>query len=750
MEVEMIKELITQMTLEEKASLCSGRGPWSTKEIERLGIPRMTVSDGPHGLRKQDEGADNLGIRQSIKAVCFPSTCLLASSFDPEILRNVGKAIGNECQAEDISIILGPGVNIKRSPLCGRNFEYYSEDPHVTSELAAAYIEGVQSQGVGTCIKHFFANNQETRRFSSSSELDDRTAREIYLAAFEGAIKKAKPWTVMCSYNKINGTYSAENKKYLTEILRNEWNFDGFVMSDWGATNARVEDLEAGMELEMPPMNNGNDAKIVQAVKDGKIKEEILNQAVERILNIAFLAQDRKDQKAVVDWMKDHMVAKEAALESIVLLKNEDILPLEKAENILVIGEFAVNPRYQGGGSSHINSIHVESAWECMSQDEDILENITFIQGFSCKNDEIMRNSAILAAKKADKVIIFAGLPESYESEGYDRQHMRLPDNQTALIMELAKVNPDIIVVLHNGAPVEMPWIHLVKAVVETYLGGQAIGSAVKEILYGEANPSGRLAETFPLRLQDTPSYLDYFGEGDRVYYKEGVFVGYRYYDSRESAVLYPFGHGLSYTKYVYDNLHTDRNEFHEDETITLSLDVTNIEDMAGKEVVQLYVKPPKSQMVIRPIHELKGFKKVALQPGEKKRVTFELRKRDFSYFSIERNEWFMESGVYTIEFGKSSRDIVLSTEINVIGKKCSIVDVNESVPMGDILKIPGAVEVLESFGISCEKETSDIVNENEEQILAAHYQFLPLRGRVMHLNDQEINKIISKLRELL
>lgn len=549
MEKKEIKDLISKMTLEEKASLCSGQDFWHTKEVARLGVPDFMVSDGPHGLRKQNLEADHMGINESIKAVCFPAGCALAASFDRTLLRNVGEVLGNECQAEDVGVILGPAVNIKRSPLCGRNFEYYSEDPYVATELAGAFIDGVQSKNVGVSIKHFVANNQETRRMTSSSEVDERTLREIYLAAFEGAIKNHKPWTVMCSYNKINGTYAAENKKFLTDVLRNEWGFDGFVVSDWGAVNDRVADLKAGMELQMPAVDGTTDKEIVAAVREGRVEEAVVDQAVERMLTILYRYKENREETAVFDLEADHKKAYEVAKETIVLLKNEGVLPLKETAKVAFIGKYAKDPRYQGGGSSHINSFRVTSALECVEGKE----TVVYAQGYDDKEDvvdEALLNEAVKTAKEAEVAVIFAGLPDAFESEGFDRNHMRMPQYQNHLIEEVAKVQENVVVVLHNGSPIEMPWISKVKGVVEAYLGGQAIGAAVCDILYGKANPCGKLAETFPIKLEDNPSYLYYIGEKDRVEYREGVFVGYRYYDTKNQEVLFPFGHGLSYTTY--------------------------------------------------------------------------------------------------------------------------------------------------------------------------------------------------------
>ena len=598
---EGLKELVAKMTLEEKAAMCSGADFWHTEAVERLGIPAMMVSDGPHGLRKQDQAADNLGVNDSIKAVCFPAGCGTAASFNRELITRMGEALGEECQAEGVGVILGPAVNIKRSPLCGRNFEYYSEDPYVASEMAGALIAGVQSKNVGTSIKHFFANNQEHRRMSSSSEIDERTMREIYLAAFEGAVKKQKPWTVMCSYNKINGVYGAENRWSLTDVLRGEWGFDGFVVSDWGAVNDRVPDLEAGLDLEMPSSGGVNDRLIVEAVKDGRLKEEVLDEAVERILNIVYRFEENRDKTAVFDRDKDHELAKKVAEETCVLLKNEDsVLPLQEKAKIAFIGKYAAKPRYQGGGSSHINSHKVTGAWDCVKD----WGNITFAEGFrddADQTDEALLKEAVEAAEKAEAAVIFAGLPDSFESEGFDRTHMRMPECQNELIERIAAVQPNTIVVLHNGSPVEMPWADRVKGILEAYLGGQAVGAAVVDILFGKVNPSGKLPETIPYQLEDNPSYLYYSGEGDRVEYREGVFVGYRYYDKKKMAVRFPFGYGLSYTTFAYSEPKLSAERILDSETVTIRVDVTNTGSRAGKETVQLYVSAPDSA-VIRPV----------------------------------------------------------------------------------------------------------------------------------------------------
>lgn len=661
-----LKELISEMTLEEKAGMCSGLDFWYLKGIARLGIPGVMVSDGPHGLRKQDENGDHLGLNGSIRAVCFPPACLSACSFDRELMTEFGEVIGKEAQANDVSVILGPAVNIKRSPLCGRNFEYYSEDPYLAGETAAAFINGVQSQHVGTSIKHFAANNQEFNRMSNSSEVDERTLREIYFPAFETAVKKSQPYTVMCSYNRINGTYASEDPWLLTEVLRNEWGFEGYVVSDWGAVNDRILALKAGLELEMPSSGGVTDREIIQAVQDGSLEESVLDRAVERILRISFLYLDnRKGQPFTVE--ADHDFARRLAEQSMVLLKNEEMLPLEEEEKVAFIGGFAKTPRFQGGGSSHINSFRVSSALEAVSHMAKASENVTYAEGFSVEQDvydEALATEAIEAARRADKAVVFAGLPESFESESYDRSHMRLPDCQNRLIAEIIKVQPNTVVVLHNGSPVEMPWLSDVKGLMEAYLGGQAVGEAEVNLLYGKVNPSGKLAETIPCRLADNPSYLT-FGDSEKTVYSEGVFVGYRYYDTREMQVAFPFGYGLSYTTFTYSNLRLDRQEITDQETLSVSVDITNTGNVAGKEIVQLYIRD-NTRACRRPDKELKGYEKVALEPGETKTVTMMLDYRSFAWYNTDLKDWYAASGKYDVMVGTSSRQICLSASVQI------------------------------------------------------------------------------------
>lgn len=757
MTAEKIKELVSKMTLEEKAAMCSGADFWHTEAVERLGIPASMVSDGPHGLRKQDDKADHLGVNESIKAVCFPAGCGTAASFNRELLKEMGEALGNECQAEGVSVILGPAVNIKRSPLCGRNFEYYSEDPCLATEIAGALIHGVQSKNVGTSIKHFLANNQETRRLSSDSRVDERTLHEIYLAAFEGAVTREKPWTVMCSYNRINGTYAAENHKYLTEVLRDQWKFDGYVMSDWGAVNNRVADLKAGLDLEMPASGGTNDELIVRAVQSGALEESVVDTAVERILNIVFRYEEHRDKTAVFDRDKDHELARKVAQETIVLLKNEGVLPLEEKKQIAFIGKYVKKPRYQGGGSSHINSHKVTAAWDVIKD----MPNVSYAQGFvddKDQTDEALLEEAVQIAAKADVAVIFAGLPDSFESEGYDRTHMRMPDCQNELIAKVAAVQPNTVVVLHNGSPVEMPWADQVKGIVEAYLGGQAVGGAVCDILFGKVNPSGRLPETFPKKLEDNPSYLSYIGEGDMVEYREGIFVGYRYYDKKKMDVLFPFGYGLSYTTFDYSNLRVDKKKFKDTDTVTVTVDITNTGKMAGKEVVQLYVAD-KESTVIRPEKELRDFAKVELMPGETKTVSFTLGKRAFAYYNTTIHDWHVETGEFAIQIGRSSRDIVLQETVTVESTvKIPFVYTTDTT-LGDVMKNPKAYEIVKSlfekslFDTDSAEERGEAASEAiSDDMNEAMLIYTPLRGPVSfggEVSMEDIQKLVDEMNAL-
>ena len=764
-----IKKLISEMTLEEKAGMCSGKDFWHLKGVERLGIPEVMVSDGPHGLRKQDMEGDHLGVNDSIVAVCFPAGCATASSFDRDLIRSMGETIGEECQAEDLSVVLGPAVNIKRSPLCGRNFEYLSEDPYLAGELAASYINGVQSKNVGVSIKHFALNDQEHERMSGSSECDERTMREIYFPAFETAVKKADPWTFMCSYNRINGTFASENEWLLTKVLRDDWGFKGYVMSDWGAVNDRVAGVAAGLDLEMPASGGSNDKLIVEAVKNGTLDEKKLDETVERILNIVFKYVDNK-KGGTFDRAKDHDTAAHVASECMVLLKNDDkILPLSKGEKIAFIGGFAKNPRFQGGGSSHINCFKISSALEASKE----LADITYAEGFPADKDicdEKLFEEAINAAKAADKVVIFAGLPDSFESEGYDRSHMGLPGCQNKLIEKVAGVNKNIVVVLHNCSPVEMPWIDKVKGVLEAYLGGEAVGMSTADILFGKANPCGHLPESFPKKLSDNPSYLNFPGKRGKVFYKEGIFVGYRYYEMKEMEVLFPFGHGLSYTTFAVDNLKIDRAGKKDTDKITVSVDVTNTGNMAGKEVVQLYVSD-KTGTEIRPVKELKGFAKVFLNPGEKKTVSMELDYRSFAYYSTDINDWFAPGGKYEILVGDSSANIMVSETIELEATKklpfkvtstTIFAELEEHPELNELIKkklmpylaiFTGGAENSEASSDVSAEAVSDVASEAiSDDMVRAMIRYMPLRSlrSFGNLSNEELQKLCDELNAAL
>ena len=753
-----IKSLVSQLTLEEKAGLCSGADFWHTKAVERLGIPASMVSDGPHGLRKQDEEVDHLGINDSIKAVCFPAASATAASFDREMLCRMGEAIGDSCQHEKLSVVLGPAVNIKRSPLCGRNFEYFSEDPYLAGQMASALIHGIQSRNVGTSSKQFAVNSQEHRRMSSSADVDERTLREIYFPAFETAVKQEQPWTVMCSYNRINGVFASENPWLLTEVLRGEWGFEGYVMSDWGAVSDRVAGVKAGLDLEMPASGGFNDRKIVEAVRSGKLDEAVVDQAVERILNIVYRFVEHA--KPETPWDKDaqHLLAAEVAADCMVLLKNEEgILPLSREDEIAFIGEFAEKPRFQGGGSSHINCFKTTSALEAAEG-----LKIRYARGYSvaddCATDEMIRE-AVEAARSARVAVVFAGLPDVYESEGYDRTHMRMPDCQNRLIEAVAAANPNTVVVLYNGSPVEMPWIGSVKAVLEAYLGGQAVGLATVRILFGEVNPSGKLPESFPKKLSDNPSYLFYGGEGDTAEYREGIFVGYRYYDRKETELLFPFGHGLSYTSFDSSDLRLRRARITDQESLTATVRVTNTGKRAGKTVVQLYVGDCESS-VFRPVRELKGFEKIFLEPGESKDVSFTLDKRSFAYWNTKIHDWHVESGEFRIEIGHSSRDIACCAAVQVdsTAEIPRRYDVN-SIFM-DLMQDPRADTVLKPLldGIRemfmpSDEEQSDAAQEAiSNEMSLAMVKYMPLRSILSFAGEKAdpglIDQILKALNE--
>jgi beta-glucosidase len=651
-----INVLIQQMTLEEKAALCTGASSWTTPPVERLGIPELTVSDGPHGVRRvpKEQGL----VEKSLPATCFPTASCLASTWDVDLIHTMGEALAEECIALNVDVLLGPGANMKRSPLCGRNFEYFSEDPFLAGEMAAGLIEGIQSKGVGTSLKHFTANNQEYQRFSISAEVDERTLREIYLPAFEKAVKRAKPWTVMCAYNKLNGEYCSEHHTLLTEILKNEWGFEGFVVSDWGAVHDRVASLKGGLDLEMPGPQDTRVKAVIEAVKSGELEESVLDESVRRILGIIAKAQETPKGGAF-DINAHHELAHQIANEGMVLLKNEGLLPLKEPQHIAVIGHSAQEAHFQGGGSSHINPTKVTVPFVALQEAAGDAE-LTFAEGYpaddSFRQDLIDQAAAI--AQTADVAVLYVALPSYIESEGYDRAHLDLTPQQVALIKAVAAVQPNTVVVLNNGAPVAMSdWINDVAAVLEGWMMGQAGGVAIADVLFGKVNPCGKLAETFPLKLVDTPAYLNWPGGAGEVRYGEGLYIGYRYYDAKQMPVLFPFGYGLSYTSFEYSNVKVSSKTFKDVDGLTISLDITNTGDLPGAEIVQVYVHDRESELA-RPEKELKGFAKVNLQPGETKKVSIPLDFRSFAYYHPKHHQWITESGDFDLLIGASSVDI--------------------------------------------------------------------------------------------
>jgi beta-glucosidase len=651
-----INNLIKQMTLEEKAALCTGASAWTTTPVERLDVSELIMSDGPHGVRRvPDVTTMALG---SLPATCFPTASCLASTWDVELIGKLGQALAEECIALNVDVLLGPGVNMKRSPLGGRNFEYFSEDPYLAGELAANFINGVQSKGVGTSLKHYAANNQEFQRFSISADVDERTLREIYLPAFEKAVKHAQPWTVMCSYNKVNGTFASEHHTLLNEILKDEWGFEGLVVSDWGAVRDRVAALKGGLDLEMPGPQERRVKAVVEAVQSGKLDEAILDESVRRILRIVFKAKETPKQ-GEFDVDAHHQLAGKIAAEGMVLLKNNGLLPLKGRQQIAVIGRSAENAHFQGGGSSHINPTKVAVPFKELQTRAENAE-FTYAAGYpadsSFRHDMI--DQAVGVARAADVAILYIALPTFKESEGYDRPDIDLTEQQIALIKAVAQVQPQTVVVLNNGAPVAMSaWIDDVDAVLESWMMGQAGGAAIADVLFGRANPCGKLAETFPLKLTDTPARINWPGEAGRVRYGEGLFIGYRYYDAKEMPVLFPFGYGLSYTSFAYSNAKVSAQTFKDVDGVTVTVNVTNTGAVAGKEIVQVYVHDQQSKLV-RPQKELKGFAKVELQPGETKTVAIPLDFRAFAYYHPEYKQWITEDGDFDILIAASAADI--------------------------------------------------------------------------------------------
>lgn len=753
MKREEIRTLVKSLTLEEKAALSSGAATFRAKGVERVGIPEIEMMDGPHGLRKQVGEQDFMGQNESIPATCFPAACAVGSSFDRELAAEVAGAMAEQWQAEDVEIILGPGINIKRSPLCGRNFEYYSEDPCVSGALGSAYVRAAQEKGTGTCLKHFLANNQEYRRRTESSEMDERTMREIYAAAFEQVVKEAKPWSIMAAYNKLDGVYATENADYLKKLLREEWGFDGAVISDWAAVHDRAAAIKGGCALTMPG-DAAHDFQVVDAVRDGSLAEEDLDARCEEFLELVFRCEDARKKYAGTDYEKKeilekaHQLARRVASESMVLLKNKNgILPFSPQAKVAVIGPFAKKPRYQGGGSSRVNAYQVLSLPEVTKD----LKNVSYYDGMASdvEADPEKLKEAVTAAKEAEIAVIFAGVPPVMESEGFDRWTMKLPVCQNELIEAVCAVQPKTVVVLENGGAVEMPWVKAPAAILEAYLGGEAVNEAIWDVLTGEVNPSGHLAETFPLRLEDNPSYLFWPGEEDKVEYREGVFVGYRYYTSRDMKVRFPFGFGLSYTTFEYSNLTLDRDSYRAGERLTVSVNVKNTGEKAGKALVQLYVGASLGDTgVRRPVRELRSFEKVLLEPGEERTVTFQLEKRAFAHWDREVHNWRVAGGDYEVQIGTSAEEIVLRQLIKVedeyieTGRKYNIMT-----PVCDAQKNPEGKAFLEKIMPKVNERISRLGKDKARQ--ATPYQeLMPKTMRMMTEPLQTLMRMLPDIPE--
>jgi beta-glucosidase len=660
---------LTRLTTERKAALGSGIDMWHLEPVPELDLDSVMVTDGPHGLRKAAQATGQM-IRGE-PATCFPTASGLAASWDRDLLHDVGAAIGREARAQGVAVVLGPGANLKRHPLCGRNFEYFSEDPLLSGRMAAALVDGIQSEGVGTSLKHFAVNNQETRRMVVDAIVDERTLRELYLAGFEHAVKAAEPWTLMCAYNKLNGSYCSQHPWLLTEVLRDEWGFDGLVMTDWGAADDRVEGIEAGLDLEMPGSGGLNDAVVVAARESGRLEEPTLDLMAGRALDLIRRGNVALAEPYEVDADEHHRLARRAAAETAVLLSNDGLLPLDAAASVAVIGGFATEPRYQGAGSSLVTPTRLDAGLDAVREMVGQDHLVRFAQGYEATSDDVrpdLIDEAVLVARSADVAIVFAGLPPSYEAEAYDRDHLRLPQQHNDLIRAVTEVNPDTVVVLCNGSPVQMPWVDRPRAIVEAYLGGQGGGGGIVDVLYGRVTPGGKLAETFPVRQSDAASDRWFPGEGRQVQYREGLYVGYRWFDTASVDVLFPFGHGLSYTTFAYSDLQVVGGTPTGDDPLawpTVEVTITNTGDIAGAEVVQLYVRDVEST-VHRPDKELKSFAKVHLQAGEAQRVRLPLDRRAFAFWDAASGDWQVEGGDFDLLVGASSRDLRASATIEI------------------------------------------------------------------------------------
>ena len=686
-----------RLSIEEKASLLSGADFWHTAALEDHGIPSIMLTDGPHGLRKQRGSGDHLGLGDSVPATCFPPAVAMGSSWDVDLLRRVGEAIGTEAAVENVAVVLGPGVNIKRSPLCGRNFEYFSEDPVVAGVLGAAMVDGIQSRGVGASLKHFAANNQETDRMRVSADVDPRPLREIYLRAFQRVVEDAHPWTVMCSYNRVNGVYASEDRWLLTTVLREEWGFDGVVVSDWGAVDDRVRALAAGLDLEMPGSGGTTSAQLVAAVAEGSLDADVVDVAARRVLALVERTSAAAGNPETLDLDAHHALAREAAGRSVVLLKNDGgLLPLAQDASIAVIGAFAAEPRYQGAGSSMISPTRLDNALDEIRSLA--TGSVTYAAGFSTAVEVSetesagLRDEAVAAASGADVAVVFLGLPARLESEGYDRDDVDLPAEQLAVLAAVVDANTNVVVVLSNGGVVAMPFAASVPAILEGWLLGQAGGGATADVLFGMVNPSAKLTETVPLRFADSPAYLDFPGEFSHVRYGEGLFVGYRWYDARDLDVAYPFGHGLSYTTFEYGSASASTLA---DGDVDVRVEVTNTGPVAGREVVQLYSSLPTA-VTQRPPRELKAFASVAVEAGETREVTLRVRRKDLAYWDVRVDSWIVEGGTYTFEVAASSRDVRGSVRVEVAGDPVKL-PLSRTSSIGEVLADPVAGPILQA-----------------------------------------------------
>ncbi|HZJ77839.1 MAG TPA: glycoside hydrolase family 3 C-terminal domain-containing protein [Clostridia bacterium] len=742
------KETIAKMTLEEKAQLCDGLNFWYTKSVDRLGVPSIMVSDGPHGLRKQNLNDKNdMGMSNSHPAVCFPTACTTACSWDVDLLHEMGKALGEECLKENVSVLLGPGANMKRSPLCGRNFEYFSEDPLLAGKLSAAYINGVQSMGVGTSLKHFAANSQETRRLIISSIVDERALREIYFTAFEIAVKESNPWTVMSSYNKINGVYSTENDWLQNKVLRDEWGFDGVVVSDWGAVNDRVEGMKSGNDLEMPSSQGINSNNIINAVQSGELDESVVDKRVDTVLDLVNKSQTLPKKEYTCDLDAHHELAAKIAAQSMVLLKNDGVLPVSKGQKLSIVGEMAKKPRYQGAGSSEINPTKIDNAVDCLKEAG---FDITYSQGYINEKNDVNRkliDEAVESSKNADVVLAFIGLTQADESEGFDRETMALSESHNELVNALCDACENVVVILAGGSPVSMPWVEKVQGLVNSYLGGQAGARAVADIITGEVNPSGKLAETYPFCKECTPCADNFPGGKRTVEHRESIYIGYRYYEKAKEKVQFPFGFGLSYTQFEYSDLKLDKSQMSDDESLCASVKVKNTGKVAGAEIIQLYVADEEST-IFRPEKELRGFKKVKLNPNEEKTVDFVLDKRAFAYYNTQAQCWHVESGSFEIVVGSSSADIRLRGKVDVSSTQPEIEvpdfrETAKSYYTGDVKQVPDTeFEALLGMPIPpSDRDITKLLDINDSLEDAKHTKWGRRINRLVDLILRRFNK---------